>query len=132
MARINNPQLTLTTVGNNVRINVTYSAGINRLERFLVANGLALVERIAVIGVDPPNSTTGTVLHNFPAEALPVTAGGGAQTIARNRSLTVTRASLQEDAGLGDDDEIRCRITIDAVNLPADVTAFTDQEILLG
>jgi hypothetical protein len=44
-----------------------------------------------VLGVDPPNSTTGTVLHNFPAENLPVTADGGVQNIARNRSLAVTR-----------------------------------------
>jgi hypothetical protein len=131
MARINNAQLTLTTAGNNVTITVTYSAVINALERFLKANGLGLVERIAVIGVDPPGSTTGTVLHNFPAENLPVTAGGGSQTIARNRSIIVSRASLQED-GVGDDDEIRCRITIDALNLPADITAFTDQEVLVG
>ena len=132
MARINNANLTLTTVGNNVTITVTYSAVINALERFLEANGLGLVERIAVIGVDPPGSTTGTVLHNFPAENLPVTAGGGPETIARNRSITVSRASLQEDNGLGDNDEIRCRITIDALNLPADITAFTDQEVLVG
>jgi hypothetical protein len=131
MARINNAQLTLTTAGNNVTITVTYSAVINALERVLKANGLGLVERIAVIGVDPPGSTTGTVLHNFPAENLPVTAGGGSQTIARNRSIIVSRASLQED-GVGDDDEIRCRITIDALNLPADITAFTDQEVLVG
>jgi hypothetical protein len=155
MARINNAQLTLTTAGNNVTITVTYSAVINALERFLKANGLGLVERIAVIGVDPPGSTPGTVLHNFPAENLPVTilrsphslrlgdlhnfpaenlpvtAGGGSQTIARNRSIIVSRASLQEE-GVGDDDEIRCRITIDALNLPADITAFTDQEVLVG
>ena len=132
MARISNAQLTLETVGDNVTVKVTYSAGINPLERFLVANGLALVERIAVIGVDPPNTTTGPVLHNFPAEVLPVTPGGGSQALPRNRSMTVTRASLQEDNGLGDADEIRCRITIDALNLPEDVTGFTDQEILLG
>ena len=138
MARISNAQLTLTTVGaniaveDNIEVNVTYNAGINPLERFLVANGLALVERIAVIGVDPPNTTTGPVLHNFPAEVLPVTPGTQAQNIPRNRSLTVTRASLQEDAGIGDDDEIRCRIVIEAVNLPATITGFTDQEILLG
>ena len=131
MSRNHNAQLTLTTVGNNVTVNVTYNAGINPLERFLVANGLALVERIAVIGVDPPKDDR-PVLHNFPAEVLPVTPGGGAQNIPRNRSITVTRASLQEDNGLGDDDEIRCRITIDALNLPEDTTAFTDQEILVG
>jgi hypothetical protein len=138
MARISNAQLTLTTVGaniaveDNIEVNVTYNAGINPLERFLVANGLALVERIAVIGVDPPNTTTGPVLLNFPVEVLPVTPGAGAQAIPRNRSIIVPRSSLQEDNGLGDDDEIRCRITIDALNLPEDVTGFTDQEILRG
>jgi hypothetical protein len=132
MARIVSPNLTLTTVDGNVTINVTYSAVINPLERFLEASGLVLRERIAVIGVDPPGGTTGTVLHNFPAQDLPVTPGAGSQTIARNRSLTVTRQSLQEDPGLGDDDEIRCRITIDVLNLPVDVTGFTDQVILLG
>ena len=40
MARINNANLTLTTVGNNVTIKVTYSAEINPLERFQGANGL--------------------------------------------------------------------------------------------
>ena len=132
MASINSANLTLTVVGNNVTVNVTYNAVINRLERFLVPNGLVLTERIAVIGVDPPFGTTGTILHNFPAQNLPVTAGGVPQIIARNRSMVVSRASLQEDVGLGDADEIRCRITIDVVNLPVDVTAFTDQEVLLG
>jgi hypothetical protein len=132
MARINGANLTLTTVGNNVTVNVTYTAGINALEHFLMQNGLVLQERIAVLGVDPPGSTTGAILHNFPAQALPVPAGAGPQTIARNRSLTVTRASLQEDAGVGDNDEIRCRITIQPLLLPITVTGFTDQEILLG
>ena len=100
MARISNAQLTLTTVGaniaveDNIEVNVTYNAGINPLERFLVANGLALVEHIAVIGVDPPNTTTGPVLRNFPVEVLPVTPGAGAQAIPRNRSIIVPRSSL--------------------------------------
>jgi len=87
--------------------------------------------------VDPAGSTTGTVLTNFPNAHLPVTDGGVTQTIARNISKTVTRASLQEDSGLGDDDdddEIRRRIRIAAIGLPPAVTAdaFTDQEILVG
>jgi len=153
MPLIDNPNLTLTTVGDNVTINVRYEVEINPVEQFLAGHGLRFIERIAVIGVDPPGGTTGTVLHNFPfdiidvqplggttgtvlhnfpPEPLPATLGGGNQIIGRNRSLTVTRASLQEDAGLGDADEIRCRITIELLNLPANVTRFTDQEILLG
>lgn len=132
MAQISNPNLNLTFPDvSNVTINVTYNAGINPLERHLGANGLILRERIAVIGVDPPGGTTGALLHNFPAQDLPVTAGGGSQTLARNRSMTVTRASLQEDAGI-DSDEIRCRIVIEPLNLPLTIFAFTNQEILFG
>jgi hypothetical protein len=99
MPRTNSRNLTLVTAGNNVTVNVTYNAIFHPFERHLAANGLVFQERIAVIGVDPPGGTTGTTLHNFPAENLQVTTGAGAQTIARNRSLTFSRASLQEDAG---------------------------------
>ena len=56
-------------MGNNVTITVTYSAAINALERFLKANGLGLVERIAVIGVDPPGDGWHG-LYNFPVIGL--------------------------------------------------------------
>jgi hypothetical protein len=129
-----NRQLTLTTVGPDVTINVKYNAIFSVFERHLAGLGLNFRERIAVIGVDPPNSTTGTVITNFPSLILPVTDGTVTQTIARNVSKTVSRASLQEDSGLGDNDEIRCRIRIEAEGLPPTVTpdAFTDQEILVG
>jgi len=121
-------------VGLNTTINVTYDAKFSVFERHLAGLGLIFRERIAVIGVDPPNSTTGAVVANFPSPNLPVSDGTAEQTIARNVSLTVTRASLQEDSGAGDNDEIRCRIRIEAIGLPPDVTpdAFTDQEILVG
>ncbi len=132
MPSTNNRNLTLTTTGANTTINVTYNAVFSPLERHLASNGLVFQERISVIGVDPPGATTGTTLHNFAVQNLPVTAGAGSQTIARNRSITVTRASLQEDAGLGDDDEIRCKIVIRPIGLPSEITDFTDQEILVG
>jgi len=134
MPTTNNRQLTLTTVGTNVTIGVTYNAVFSVFERHLAGLGLVFRERIAVIGVDPPGATTGTVLANFPSPNLAVTDGAVAQTIARNVSMTVTRASLQEDPAVGDADEIRCRIRIEANGLPPAVTpdAFTDQEILLG
>ncbi len=134
MPKTANRDLTLTTVGLNTTIKVTYQATFSVFERHLAGLGLKFRERIAVIGVDPPGSTTGTVIANFPPVDFPVTDGTVEQSMPINRSMTVTRASLQEDSGLGDDDEIRCRIRIEAIGLPPDVTpdAFTDQEILVG
>jgi len=126
--------LTLTTVGSNVTINVTYNAVFSPFERHLAGLGLVFQERIRIIGVDPPGATTGTILSTFASQNLPVTDGGVPQVIARNRSMSMSRASLQEDAGLGDTDEIRARIEILAVGLPPSITPaeFTDQETLLG
>jgi len=135
MPQTNNRQLTLTTVGSNVTISVTYNAVFTAFERRLAGLGLKFRERIEVIGIDPAGGTAGTVLHSFPVTNYAVTDGDAPQTIPRNDvSKTVTRASLQEDAALGDNDEIRCRIRIQAVGLPSDFTPdeFTDQEILLG
>jgi len=134
MPTVTNANLTLTTVGTNTTINVKYNVTFSVFERHLVGLGLIFRERIRVIGVDPPGSTTGTALTNFPAPNLPVTDGGAPQTIARNVSITVPRALLNEDAGLGDNDEIRCRIRIAAIGLPPLETpdVFTDQEILVG
>jgi hypothetical protein len=134
MPTTNSRDLTLTTVGLNTTINVKYNVVFTVFERHLAHLGLVFQEQIAVIGVDPPGSTTGAVLTSFPNAPLPVTDGTTPQTIARNLSKTVLRASLQEDSGVGDDDEIRCRIRIAAIGLPPAVTAdaFTDQEVLLG
>jgi hypothetical protein len=124
----------LTTVDLNTTIDVTYNAVFSEFERHLAGLGLVFQEQIGVIGVDPAGATTGTVVTNFANQTIPVTDGVGSQTIARSRSRTVTRALLNEDAGLGDDDEIRCRIRIAAIGLPPAVTrdAFTDQETLIG
>jgi hypothetical protein len=132
MPTTSNRDLTLITEGKNTTIKVTYKAIFSPFERHLAANGLKFVERIRVIGVDPPGAVTGTTLHQFTPNTLPVTAGTTKQIINRERSMTVTRASLQEDTGLGDDDEIRCRIDIDMIGMPTDITAYTDQEVLLG
>lgn len=131
MPSTNSRNLTLTTVGSNVTINVKYNAVFTPFERHLASNGLHFHERIRVIGEDP-GTATDIVLTSFPAFHFPVTAGAGNQTIPRNVSKTVTRASLQEDPGLGDADEIRCRIEIAPVGMPTTLTAFTDQEVLLG
>ena len=139
MPRTNNRQLNLDEVitpglegGIEVTITVTYNAVFSVFERHLAGLGLTFRERIAVIGVDPAGATTGTVLVNFPSPNLAVTDGSVPQTISRNVSLNVNRASLQEDPALGDFDEIRCRIRIEANGFPPEVTpdAFTDQEVL--
>lgn len=135
MASVLAANLTLTTVGSNVTINVTYNAVFSVFERFLASHGLRFYEKIYVFGIDPPGAFTGTILKAFPAQLLPVTAPPSppaVQTIPRNRSITVPRAQLQEDTGLGDADEIRCRVVIDPIGMPASVTGWTDQEVLLG
>lgn len=142
MPVIRNPQLTLTREGSNLKINVTYKADFSTFERRLVGLGLRFRPQIVVIGVDPPGSTTGTVLavsSRFTNAFLPVTDGAGKETLDGGESIIVSRAELDEDrianaAPDEDPDEIRCRIRIAAANLPPGVTpdAFTDQEVLGG
>lgn len=128
MVWIQSPNLTLTTVGSNVTIRVQYRATVNDLERHMCANGMVFYERIQVFGIDPPGAYAGTVIANFPTLQFPISPN----PIARDRSITVPRANLQEDSGVGDMDEIRCKIIIYPVNLPAESTGWTDQEVLLG
>jgi hypothetical protein len=87
-----------------------------------------------VIGVDPSGSFTGTVITTFPLVDFPVTVGAGTQTIPVSTQLILPRATLQEDTGVGDADEIRVKIRIHAVGLPPEFSpdVFTDQESLLG
>src|SRR3712207_4810136 len=64
------------------------------------------------------------------------TAGTTPQTVARNRTMSVRRGDLADDfrliggelRSLGD--QIRCRIDITPVGLPAPVSELTDQENL--
>ena len=135
MPSINTRNLTLTTVGTKVTINVTYKAVFSPFERVLAANGLQFFERIRVLGVDGANGEITTVLPiapTFVAQLLPVTAGIGSETISRDRSITVSRSFLQEDPNLGDPDEIQCRIEIEPIGLPASLSTLTDVEVLLG
>jgi hypothetical protein len=134
MPTVNSPTLTLTTVGNNVTIAVTYNAVYSGFERFLISNGASCHEHVVVFGADPPGATSGTTLTTFPLATHPVTSGAGSQTIARNLSRTVTRASLQEDTGLGDADEIRVSIELHFAGIPPNFSpkVFTPEQVLLG
>lgn len=131
--------LTLTREGGNIRLTVTYNAVFSAFERNLAGLGMNFVERISALGIDPPGSTTGTVLAEFQGQFIPVPPGNGPVTVARNRQIVLTRAQVDEDpsAFLGPDfdaDEIRCRIRIQSLGIPAAVTPdeFTDQEVIGG
>lgn len=139
MPTTNNRNLDLDRNGGSVTVRVTYNAVFSVFERRLAGLGMRFRERIAVIGVDPSGSTTGTVLASFPSPVLGVTDGATPQIIPRNASITVSRATLDEDGSpfFGPDvieDQIRCRIRLEAIGLPPAVTpdAFTDQEVLGG
>ena len=139
MPTINSANLTLTTVGQTVTINVTFNAVFTPFERQLAGLGLIFHPHVDVWGMDPAGSLTGTFLINtdpplFPHTKFAVTVGTVDQVIAYNVSKPVARSLLQEDTGAGDSDEIRCRIRIHAIGMPLEFTeeVFTDQEILLG
>ena len=102
MPTINSASLTLTTVGVNTTINVTYNAVFSVLERRLAGLGLVFRDRIAVIGVDTPPDPTGGVITSLASINLAVTDGAAPQTIPRTASKTVLRSLLQEDIGAGD------------------------------
>ena len=133
----NSQNLTLIREGGNVRVRVTYNVVFTAFERNLSGLGMQFIERISTLGVDPPGSTTGTVLAEFPPLFIPVPGGAGPISIARNREIVLTRAQLDEDSNIFlppdvDADEIRCRIRIHSFGFPPAVTpdAFTDQEVL--
>src|ERR1043165_5482940 len=144
MPTINSPKLTLAPEGTKFKLTVTYHAEFNPIERFLSGLGMKFIERIVVIGVDPPgaipNPITDTVLARFAGEFVEVQSQGvGTFPIDRTRSILLTRAELDEDRNpfLGPDadpDEIRCSIQIQAVGLPPALTpeVFTNQQVLGG
>ena len=127
MPSTSNRNLTLTEIGDNVAVTVSYNATFTPLELHLGTHGLRYRERIAILGVDPPNATTGTVLHNFPSATFQPVNG------VRTRTRIVPRASLNEEINLADDNEIRARISLEVSGLPVSLlNQFTDQEILPG
>jgi hypothetical protein len=138
MPTVTNPVLTLTTIGANTTIGVTYDANYSAFEAALAGLGMTFHAHIDVQGMDPAGSLTGTTIISFPNDPHPVTAGAGAQVLPRSPTpITVARFLLQEDrtvGGVADDDEIRAKIRIHSVGLPDEFTAdvFTPQQILLG
>ena len=132
MVQTQNQSLKLAVVNNAVTIAVSYQAIFSPLERHLAALGLAFREVIQVYGIDPPGSTTGTVIGLItPLQIIPVTDGPTPLTVNRSRAITVSRAQMQEDP-IGDDDEIRCMITVSLVGMPPSVPGWTPQQTLKG
>jgi hypothetical protein len=138
MPTVTNPVLTLTTVGSDTTIAVTYDATYTAFERQLAGLGMTFHAHIDVQGMDPAGSLTGTTIVSFDNDPQPVTVGVGSQVLSRSPTpITVTRASLQEDptvGGVADNDEIRAKIRIHSVGLPPEFTpdVFTPQQVLLG
>jgi len=137
MPRVKNASLTLARDSAKVVVTIKHDAVFSEFERHLAGLGLVFQERLALIGVDPPGSTTGSTFFTT-LRSIPVTDGAGELSLHREFTLPFNRTALDEDPTpfLGPDfdtDEYRARIQILAIGLPPAVTpdAFT-QEATLG
>jgi hypothetical protein len=79
-----------------VTITVRYRAHFTEIDRFLDQHGLRFTEKIRVVGQDDGTATDVT-LARFPNEIIPTSGGTTPLTVQRERSLTVSRASLQRE-----------------------------------
>jgi hypothetical protein len=131
MPSVSNATLNLTTINNDVTIDVAFDVTFTPFERNLADMGMTFDRHIEVEGVDGANST---VVANFPNIGLAVTAGAGSQVIPVATSITVPRSQLQEDPNAGDNDEIRCKIRIHSQGFPPVFTNdfLTNQRVLVG
>ena len=76
MPTTTSPKLTVTREGAKFKLTVTYHAEFNPIERFLSGLGMKFIERIVVIGVDPPEAITDTVLARFSGQFIEVPSVG--------------------------------------------------------
>ena len=132
------PALTLTRQpGGMVEIDLTYRVRFVFIERQMTKLGMIFVERVDILGVDPPGGTTGTPLKTI-VSTLAVSNGDdiGVPTaiiLPRHFIFNMTRASLDEDKIPNvspelDPDEIRARVEIRS--LVPSFLGFSDQEVL--
>ena len=137
MPTATNPKLTLTKVGTDIKIDVTYDFNLSRLESHLVGTGFGIhfTELVQVIGIDPPGSTTGNTMQVVGGRIVDDAVNQDEpQTLRRSYTRTVPRADLDEDRSLliADNDEIRCRIRLICHGLPQSTTnTFTNQVVLV-
>lgn len=134
MPSILNANLTLTQVGTDVRIDITYDLRFTRLETNLSALGMVFTEQVEVIGVDPEGSTTGKHLAFVAVGRIELPPINDAQTLHRAFTRTVPRATLDEDPDMiaQNADEIRGRIRVLGHGPSRAPDAFTNQVILGG
>ena len=130
MPEITAPNLTLTETENDVTINVRFTAVFSELERHLGQHGCDFHSHVEAYGMDPAGSLTGTRLAVLPQVDFPVNDSPVGGVFPYNESVTVSRASLQEDPAVRDDDEIRAKVRIHTKLPPEYVEMFTDQEVL--
>ena len=133
MPKVKNARLILDRQGAKVVVSFLHNAVFSEFERHLAGLGLVFQERLDLIGVDPPGSTTGSVFFST-LLSIPVSDGVGELSLPRKFTLPFNRTSLDEDPSFlqGPDfdvDEYRGRIRILAIGLPPATTpdAFTPE-----
>jgi|GEM_PF-2001242 len=133
MPKVKNARLILKRTGAKVVVSFIHDAVFSEFERHLAGLGLVFQERLELIGVDPPGSTTGSVFFST-LRSITVADGAGELSVHREFILPFNRTSLDEDPTpfLGPDfdvDEYRGRIRILAIGLPPATTpdAFTPE-----
>jgi hypothetical protein len=113
----------------SICLEISYSVLFSPLERFLAANGLVFEERITIWGEDP-GASADVALHVLPPTQIDIQHGEGPLRVPRSRTLVVSRSSLREDRGFGND-ELDARIELVAVGLPQPLVSVVTPEISL-
>ena len=130
----------------------TYRATFTFAEMQMTKCGMTYRDRVYLIGVDPPGSTTGTIIPIYDFEhtfgefhVIPVSAWDGIYPrpsgIGFDRTFagSVTRAQLDEDPSHPflspdfDPDELRCRVEITSRQEPvelATIVRFSNEEVI--
>ena len=134
MPTVSDVNLSLTTSGNSVVIQVDYDVSFNTFERQLTTLGLSYDSHIIIRDFDGGDSPGSVILEFEDRDTLPVIAGNGTQHITnRSQSKTVSRSDLQVDPN-GDADEIKATVLIHANQWLDEYTVEveSEQEVLLG
>lgn len=130
MIRLSNAGLDATLSGANVTLTVRYRVLVDPIDRHFAMNGVRYTERVRVLGVDAgagiPDQIVATRffndinddIANGSGEFINSSAGVSVQALTRERSITLSRAALNEDPAVGDNDEIRCEISIHSTTFP--------------
>ena len=141
MPKVSNRKLTITPRldqgvpdGANSVIEITYRVVLSKIVRKFGGLGVKFRGVVRLVGVATPGDEASAEPDLFRlVETLEVTPGNQDQVMDRRHVEIVDNHFLDEDPStiVSDDDEIRCRIEIEALGIPPAVTrAFTNQVIL--